>query len=236
MQLEIEGLEAGYGKVTIVHGATLQADVGEVVTLLGPNGAGKSTLMKTLAGHLPSTAGEIRLDGIRIDGMGPYEIAMAGVGYVPQDNNVFGDLSVIENLEIAAMGAKGDLRAQINAVLDRFPILGERSRQKADTLSGGERQALAVSSALIIGTKLLLLDETAAGLAPILVEQMVQWVVELAEGGTTVIWIVEQNPEPILEISSRTYLMEGGQITRELDSSRLVTEGHLGELFFDNEP
>ena len=232
--LEVRDLESGYGKLTVLHGVALDVAEGEVVSVLGPNGAGKSTLMKTIAGHLPATKGTITFRGEPIDGKGPFDVASMGVGYVPQDNNVFGEMTVLENLELGAFGVGREASQLINAVFERFPILSERRQQRASTLSGGERQALAVSSALITGSELLLLDETTAGLAPKFVDQIVSWVVEFAERGTGVIWVLEQNPEVILAISKRTYLMEAGQITNELESSELLEPGRLEEVMLED--
>jgi len=236
MLLEVNGLESGYGKVTVIHGVSFHADAGEVVSILGPNGAGKSTLMKTIAGHLPAKGGEIRLKGQRIDGLGPFEIARSGVGYVPQDDNVFGEMTVIENLEVGALSLGGSSSRVIEPVFERFPLLRERRQQRASTLSGGERQTLAVSSALITGSDLLLLDETTAGLAPRFVEQIVNWIVEVAAGGTAVVWVLEQNPEIVLSISKRTYLMDGGLIREEMQSSELLEPGRLEEVLLEDRP
>jgi len=234
MLLEVSELESGYGKLTVLHGVSVRVAEGEVVSILGPNGAGKSTLMKTIAGHLPVSRGEVSFKGQRIEGKGPYQVASSGIGYVPQDNNVFGDMTVLENLELGAFGVGREAAQLIDAVLERFPILSERRQQRASTLSGGERQALAVSSALITGSDLLLLDETTAGLAPKLVDQIVSWVVEFADRGTGVIWVLEQNPEVILDISRRTYLMVGGQVTAELESEELLQPGRLEEVMLED--
>lgn len=234
MLLEVSGVDAGYGKLTVLHGVSIEAEAGQVVTILGPNGAGKSTLMKTIAGHLPVITGMVTLNGKRVDNKGPYQVALSGVGYVPQDDNVFGDMTVLENLEIGAYGVGRDASESIDAVFERFPILRERRQQRASTLSGGERQALAVSSALITGSDLLLLDETTSGLAPMLVQQIVSWIVEAVEQGTGVVWVLEQNPELILEVSKRTYLMEGGRVTQELDSAELLEPGRLEEVMLED--
>jgi ABC-type branched-subunit amino acid transport system ATPase component len=194
--------------------------------ILGANGAGKTTLLKTIAGHLTPTSGQILLSGEPIDGNGPSGAAGAGVGYVPQEQNVFGELSVYDNLRIGIL----DDPSAVHDAFERFPLLAERSRQHADTLSGGERQILAISAALVPGPRLLLLDEPTSGLAPLFVEQIVEWIAGEAAGGTTVLWVVEQNPEPILKVSNRTYLMEGGQIVQELDSRSLLEPGRLERL------
>jgi len=234
MLLEVNELDSGYGKLIVLHGISLGVAVGEVVSILGPNGAGKSTLMKTIAGHLPMSGGQMSFKGERLDDKDSYEVASHGIGYVPQDKNVFGMMTVLENLELGAFGVGREASHLIDAVFERFPILSERRHQRASTLSGGERQALAVSSALITGSDLLLLDETTAGLAPKFVDQIVSWVVEFAEGGTGVLWVLEQNPEVILGISDRTYLMDGGQITQELESSELLRPGRLEEVMLEN--
>jgi len=234
MLLEVSDLESGYGKLTVLHGVTLGIAEGEVVSILGPNGAGKSTLMKTIAGHLPATRGKVEFKEERLDGRGPYHVASRGIGYVPQDNNVFGEMTVLENLELGAFGVGRGASHLIDAVFERFPILSERRQQRASTLSGGERQALAVSSALITGSELLLLDETTSGLAPKFVDQIVSWIVEFADRGTGIIWVLEQNPEVILGISQRTYLMDGGQTTQELNSSELLEPGRLEEVMLED--
>ena len=233
MLLEVEGLEAGYGKLTVLHGIDLNLGAGEVVVVLGPNGAGKSTLTKTIASHLPAIAGEIRLDGERIEGLSPYEVATRGVAYVPQEQNIFDGLSVIDNLRVSALSLGREGAVRVEAALTRFPVLRDRSSQKAATLSGGEHQVLAISSALITGSSLLVLDEPTAGLAPIFLEEIVSWIEEIAGSGTGVLWVVEQNPEPILAISGRTYVMEGGLITSELDSKDLLRPGRLEEVLLE---
>jgi branched-chain amino acid transport system ATP-binding protein len=234
MLLEVNDLESGYGKLTVLHGVTFTVDRGEVVSILGPNGAGKSTLMKTIAGHLHPTGGEAVFQGEHLEGEQPFHVASQGIGYVPQDHNVFGEMTVLENLELGAIGTGDEAGHLIDAVFERFPILSERRAQRASTLSGGERQALAVSSALITGSNLLLLDETTSGLAPKFVDQIVSWVVDFVERGTGVIWVLEQNPEIILGISKRTYLMEAGQIVDELDSSELLEPGRLEEVMLED--
>ena len=148
MLLEVRGLVSGYGRVTILHGVDLAVAAGEIVVVLGPNGAGKSTLMKTIAGHLQPSEGAVMLDGTDITGRPAQDVAAAGVGYVPQEHNVFRELSVRDNLRVAALSFQGT-KNRLEAVFERFPILAQRASQRAATLSGGERQTLAVSSALV---------------------------------------------------------------------------------------
>jgi branched-chain amino acid transport system ATP-binding protein len=232
--LELRNVHAGYGKITILHGVSLTAGRGEIITVIGPNGAGKSTLMKAVAGHLPTTEGEVRLDGVRIDGSGASKAAAAGVGYVPQERNVFEELSVIENLRVTANAVR-DATDTIDATFERFPFLAERGNQRADTLSGGERQILAISAALAGRPRVLLLDEPTSGLAPIFVQNIVDWISEVAEEGTAVVWVVEQSPEAILRISDRTYVMDGGQISREIPSSELLDPEELRKVFLGDQ-
>jgi len=228
--LELRDVFSGYGKITILHGVSLGVAQGEVVTVLGPNGAGKSTLVKAIAGHLPTSEGEIHLSGARIDGSGPSAAAAAGIGYVPQERNVFEELSVLENLRVTT-GSAADAAENIEATLRRFPFLSERGEQRADTLSGGERQILAISAALIGQPRVLLLDEPTSGLAPLFVQDIVDWIAEVASVGTAVVWVVEQSPEAILRISERTYVLDGGRVSREIPSSELLDPEELRKVF-----
>src|SRR5919106_932093 len=183
MLLDVRGLESGYGKVTILHGIDLTVDAGEIVVVLGPNGAGKSTLLKTIAGHLSVTVGEVLLDGARIDStLDAAGVSNAGVGYVPQEGNVFGRLSVLENLNVGALGRPDQMDEAVETALKRFPILRDRAGQRASTLSGGERQILAISSAIMLAPRLILLDEPTSGLSPVFVGTIVDWIVELVAG------------------------------------------------------
>ncbi len=232
MLLEVRSLVSGYDRVTILHGVDLSVAAGEIVVVLGPNGAGKSTLMKTVAGHLRPTRGSVLLEGEDIAARPAQDVARHGVGYVPQEHNVFRELSVRDNLRVAALSFPGN-RDRLQTVFDRFPILAQRAAQRAATLSGGERQTLAVSSALIGDPRVLLLDEPAAGLAPLFVKQMVEWVKELADAGMGVVWVVEQNPDLILAASTRTYLVEGGRVTDQFDSRELLEPGRLQELLLE---
>ena len=229
MQLEVNGLRSGYGKVQILHGVDLKVPSGKITTVLGANGAGKSTLMKTIAGHLPVMEGEVVHNGQHLNGINPLHVCMAGVGLVPQDTNVFAELSVRDNLQASAAAFEG-AGERIAEVLKRFPILQERSNQLASTLSGGERQTLAIATALVAGPDILLLDEPTAGLAPIFVDRIVSWVEELAQDGTGIAWVVEQNPEKILAISEDAYVLDAGRVTDVLKSQTLLEPGRLEEV------
>ena len=229
MQLDVKGLKSGYGKVQILHGIDIEIPGGAITTILGANGAGKSTLMKTIAGHLPIMAGEISHNGEVLNGIGALKTCMAGVGFVPQEDNVFAELSVRDNLKGSSLAFEG-AGARVEDVLKRFPLLADRSEQLASTLSGGERQTLAIATALVANPDILLLDEPTAGLAPIFVDRIVEWVNELSEDGTGIAWVVEQNPEKILGISKKTCVMDAGQITEVVDSQSLLEPGRLEEV------
>ncbi len=229
MQLEVHGLKSGYGKVQILHGIDLTVPSRAITAVLGPNGAGKSTLMKTIAGHLPVMAGEIRYRGNSLVGHSPLSICKEGVGFVPQDRNVFPTLSVRDNLRASSLAFEG-AEERVAEVLRRFPILGERSDQAASTLSGGERQTLAIAMALVAGPDILILDEPTAGLDPIFVDRIVSWVRELAEEGMGVVWVVEQNPEKILAISGTAYVIDAGRNAQTVDAKSLLAPGRLEEV------
>jgi len=233
MLLKVTKLKSGYGKVSILHGIDLNVASGQIITVLGPNGAGKSTLMQTIAGSLPIDAGEIEFDGVSTKGMPAQAINRLGIGYVPQDQNVFAELSVLDNLKIAAM-PYSDTVSRVDGAIKRFPILAERSAQLASTLSGGERQTLAISAALVAEPKVLLLDEPTAGLAPIFVDRIIEWVTELAATGMAVVWVVEQNPEKILSASQMSCLIEGGRSTAWLKSKTLLKPGSLQKMLLED--
>lgn len=221
MLLEVSSLEAGYGKLTVVHDVSLRVEAGEIVLLMGPNGAGKTTLLRTISGHLGAKSGRILLNGEDITGSSAFQRSSKGIGYVPQESNVFGPLTVAENLASATL-FRPDLANRIRSILDRFPRLEERRTQRASTLSGGERQMLAVGSAMVGDPRLLLLDEPTAGLAPRFVAEIVHWMSEVTEDGRGVLWVVEQNPEPVIEAASRAYFMAGGEIGQERPASSLT--------------
>lgn len=226
MKLEVKGLHSGYGKVTILHGVDFVAQPGEITCVLGPNGAGKSTLMKTIAGHLPASQGEIGIDGRPVQGLNALQATRLGIGYVAQENNTFREMSVRDNLLASALAFDGT-DALIEETYRRFPILKERAHQQAGTLSGGERQTLAIANALLASPQLLILDEPTAGLAPIFVDRIVEWITELAQSGMSVIWVVEQNPEKILKISRTTWMFDAGRNRETLPSEALLEPGRL---------
>lgn len=214
--LEIENLSAGYDHLQVLTDIDMHVEDGEYVTIVGPNGAGKSTVMKSVFGLTNQIGGSIVFDGTEISTMDPEEIIREGIGYVPQTDNVFPPLSVRENLEMGAYILDEVPEDTLQVVYDRFPILQRREEQKAGTLSGGQRQMLAMGRALMLDPKLLLLDEPSAGLAPDLVDEMFDRVDRIVESGTAVL-MVEQNAKAALQRCDRGYVLVNGE-NRYVDS------------------
>ena len=208
--LEVEGLSAGYGDLQVLTDVDMHVDAGEYVTIVGPNGAGKSTVMKSVFGLTDRMGGTITFDGTDITAMDPEEIIHEGIGYVPQTDNVFPPLSVRENLEMGAYILDEVPEDTLQEVYDRFPVLEERASQKAGTLSGGQRQMLAMGRALMLDPELLLLDEPSAGLAPDLVDEMFERVDRIVDSGTAVL-MVEQNAKAALRHCDRGYVLVNGE-------------------------
>ena len=233
MNLEAQNLTGGYGRVEILHDVSLRIGTEGMVAILGPNGAGKSTLLKTLAGHLPVLGGQLLLDGQRYDGRDARWAARAGIALVPQTGSVFPDLSVAENLRLGALYHPRPDEA-IAEAMERFPVLGERAGQAAGSLSGGERQLLAISSALLMEPKVLLLDEPTTGLSPMAAEATAELIGESIQHGMAVAWVVEQMPELALERATRAYFIEAGQVTFDGDASALLEREKLEELMLQH--
>jgi neutral amino acid transport system ATP-binding protein len=230
--LRVEGVVAGYvPEVDILNGADLVLRRGEVVTIVGPNGAGKSTLIKTVFGLLVPREGRIVLRGEDIAGRKTHDIARSGVSYVPQLDNVFPSLTVEENLELGAL-AGDDLAVEerIEAMYAMFPRLGERRRQAAGTMSGGERQMVAMARALMPDPEILLLDEPSAGLAPAFVDAMFDKILEINAAGVTVL-MVEQNARRALAMSTRGYVLDLGATRFEGPGPELIDDPKVAELY-----
>jgi branched-chain amino acid transport system ATP-binding protein len=208
--LDVAGLDAGYGDLQIVDSVDLTVGEGEYVTIVGPNGAGKSTVMKSVFGLTSHMGGSVEFDGEEISGYRPEDIITTGIGYVPQNDNIFPSLSVIENLEMGAYILDEVPRDRLERIFDRFPILEERRDQTAGDLSGGQRQMLAMGRALMLDPDLLLLDEPSAGLAPDLVGEMFDRIDRINEDGTGIL-LVEQNAKEALRRCNRGYVLVQGQ-------------------------
>ncbi len=231
--LEVRNVRSGYGKVPILHDVSLHVDERELVAVIGANGAGKSTLMKTITRLLPLMAGSIAFDGTDLSDRDPRAAAKLDMAYVPQDGNTFPGLSVEDNLGVSLMGIKrGEAAEMRERMYERFPVLKDRRRQAASTLSGGERQMLALASAMITSPRFLVLDEPTTGLAPSIVQGLIQQILSFQREGTTVLWVVEENPLQVLEHVDRVYLMQAGVIERELSADELLGDRTLQELFF----
>lgn len=214
--LEVIGVDAGYKDLQALWGVSLRVNEGELVALVGPNGAGKTTTLKTISGLVKPTAGNVLLDGQSLIKEPPHRIVERGISQVLEGGRVFTGLTVLENLELGAFGRKArkDKDRNLERVFSLFPRLKERQRQRAGTLSGGERQMLAIGRALMSNPRLLLLDEPSFGLAPLLVEQIFRMITEINKQGVAVL-LVEQNVRAALELTQRAYVIENGRIVGE---------------------
>jgi branched-chain amino acid transport system ATP-binding protein/neutral amino acid transport system ATP-binding protein len=229
--LAATGIVAGYGAHDeILKGIDLVVGKGEIVGIIGPNGAGKSTLLKAIAGLLRPKAGIVTLDGRDITGQPPREISRLGVAYVPQELNIFPTMSVRENLEMGGyIDPKGAGR-RIDGVFIRFPVLGEKRRHAARTLSGGERQILAMAMALMVEPAVLLLDEPSAGLAPAAAERLFDAIAQINGEGVSIA-MVEQNANEALAISDRAYILVDGKNSRTGPGEALAADPEIRRLF-----
>ncbi len=228
--LTTKDVVAGYiPEVDILNGASMRAAQGEVVTIVGPNGAGKSTLIKTIFGLLTPRSGSIVYRGDEISGLRPHDITRRGLSYVPQLDNVFPTLTVEENLELGAL-AKGKPTERIERMYELFPRLGERRKQDAGTMSGGERQMVAMARALMPDPDVLLLDEPSAGLAPAFVDAIFEKVKEVNEAGVTIV-MVEQNAVRALAMSDRGYVLDLGKDRYEGRGQDLINDPKVAELY-----
>jgi len=228
--LDVAGLDAGYGDLQILSNVDMTVDDGEYVTVVGPNGAGKSTAMKSVLGLTTYMDGSIALNGESIAGMDTNAVIERGVSYVPQSDNLFPSMTVRENLLMGAFSLPEVPEDRLEDILDRFPILKERQRQRAGTMSGGQQQMLAMGSALMVDPDILLLDEPSAGLAPGLVEDMFDRIDEINEAGTAVL-MVEQNAKKALRRCDRGYVLVNGENAYEGPGEELLHDREVRERF-----
>jgi branched-chain amino acid transport system ATP-binding protein len=230
--LALRDVEAGYGAIQILHGVSLHVDAGEVVAVIGPNGAGKSTTFKVIMGFITHLGGQVVFDGHDLVGQSPDRILGLGLAYVPQGRIVFTQMTVRENLEMGAYLERD--RAKIRTSLDRvfslFPRLGERQRQLAGSMSGGEQQMLAMGRALMMRPRMMMLDEPSLGLSPRFVDEVFDTIVELARSGLTVM-LVEQNAARALEISDRGYVLELGRNRFEGAGAALLDNPEVRRMY-----
>jgi branched-chain amino acid transport system ATP-binding protein len=227
-----EGLHAGYGGIPILHGISLQARQGEIVAVIGPNGAGKSTALKAMIGLLPPSRGRVTLRGQEITGMPPPEVMRRGAVYVPQGRIVFPQMTVLENLEMGAFLERhaARIRERLERIYQLFPILEQRRRQLAGSLSGGEQQMLAIGRALMIDPQLILIDEPSLGLSPKFVDLVFDKIIEMGRLGLTLL-VVEQNAALALEVADRGYVLELGRNRYEGTGRELLANPEVRELY-----
>jgi branched-chain amino acid transport system ATP-binding protein len=224
--LSVSNLVAGYGKVQVLQGISIEVPRGKVVTLIGSNGAGKTTTMRAVSGMIAPTAGEIRLNGKRIDGQESYTIAKLGLAHSPEGRRVFATMSVTDNLRLGAFPRltgsrpRGNVEADLERAMELFPRLKERRTQLAGTLSGGEQQMLAMARATMLNPEVILLDEPSMGLAPILVEEVFRIIGRLKADGVTML-LVEQFASAALAVADYGYVLENGRISVHGPTDRL---------------
>ena len=231
--LQVRDLHAGYGKADVLHGVSFDVQPGECVALVGANGAGKSTTLKCICGLVPVRQGEIEFEGARLNGLPGHAIVRRGVTMCPEGRQVFPDMSVRENLEMGAHVRRDREQARdLESMMDLFPVLRERSRQRAGTLSGGEQEMLAIARALMSKPRLCIFDEPSLGLAPKIVAEVEQTLARVKAMGVTVL-LVEQNASMALRLADRAYVFEAGEIVlqgtgTELQTHPEVTKAYLG--------
>ena len=232
--LKIDNIDVYYGAIHALKGISLEVKEGEIVTLIGANGAGKSTTLRTISGLLKPKTGSITFLGQNIAGVRAHEIVKKGISQVPEGRRVFAEMTVMENLDLGAFVRKdkAGIQQDLKHVFELFPRLEERKNQSAGTLSGGEQQMLAMGRALMSRPNLLLLDEPSMGLAPLLIKEIFNIIVDINKSGTTVL-LVEQNANMALSIAHRAYVLETGRITlsgsaKELAASEDVRKAYLG--------
>ncbi len=234
--LELDALVAGYGPVTVLRGADLSVPEAAITTVIGPNGAGKSTLMKAAFGLLPIRAGHVRFRGEEITGMPPARLLARGIVFVPQGRNLFAELSVRHNLEIAGSALRlDDLDRRIADMLERFPALRSRADMQASVLSGGEQKLLELARALLVEPRLLLVDEPSLGLSPRVAREIFALLKRLRDRGMTIL-MVEQNARSALAHSDFGVVMDQGRVALTAPAPELLTDPRIGKLFLGGRP
>ena len=229
--LEATDITAGYTtEVNILNNVSINLKSGKIVSVIGPNGAGKSTLLKTIFGILKPSTGNVTLNDVDITGLKPDKVAKRGISYVPQVDNVFPSMTIQENLEMGAFIRSDDFSQRIDEIYELFPVLGERRKQKAGQLSGGQRQMVAMGRALMLDPKVLLLDEPSAGLAPNLVEMIFEKIIDINKAGVSMI-IVEQNAREALKMADHGYVLAMGKNVLDDTGDSLLANEEVGRLY-----
>ena len=228
--LSLDNVVGGYGDTQILHGVSMEVNAGEIVVIIGPNGAGKSTAMKAVFGLLNLTSGSVNLDGKEITNMPPDQVVREGVCYVPQTANIFPTLTVEENLEMGAYVRTDDFRPRMEEIYQLFPPLREKRKLAAGTLSGGQRQMVAMGKAMMLEPKILLLDEPTAGLSPKFRGEIFSIVRQVHETGTPIL-MVEQNAKQALKIADRGYILVDGKNQHTGSGQELLDDPEVAEMF-----
>ena len=230
--LEVENVSAGYGLVQILWGVSFRIKEKEIVSIIGPNGAGKTTLVKTIVGLLPAKSGTIRFKGENIEKRPTYEIVKKGITLIPEGREIFPRMTVEENLRLGAYTVKDKAKANETKarVYQIFPVLKKKEKALAQTLSGGEQQMLVICRSLMSNPELLILDEPSLGLAPIIVEKVLDTLRKINEDGVTIL-LVEQNIRDSLNIANRAYVLEEGKIIIEGEGRELLSNDHIKEVY-----
>lgn len=228
--IDIENVDSGYGEVQVLSDLSMRLEADEILCLIGPNGAGKSTVLKTVFGMLTPWTGSITYHGRNIGGVAPEDLVREGIGFVPQTQNVFGSLTIDENLRMGGVARKDNLKPVLENLYDRFPLLAEKRTDKARNLSGGQRQILALARALVMEPDVLLIDEPSAGLAPNTADGVFEDVKKVNEMGTAIM-MVEQNAVKGLGISDRGCVLDQGTVRFEDEAEALLDNDEVVELY-----
>lgn len=230
--LSVDGVFAGYGKMTILNGTTARVRRAAITTVIGPNGAGKSTLFKTIFGLLPVRSGTITFDGRDITNLSPRDFLDAGIIYIPQGRNIFPELSVRHNLEFGgiALAEQAGLAARIDRIMNQFPMLREKADAQASTLSGGQQKLLEVARGMLLDPKLILIDEPSIGLSPLMVQEVFSILKGLRDKGVTIL-LIEQNAKQALQISDYGLVLEQGQTRIEDTAPNILADARIAQLF-----
>jgi branched-chain amino acid transport system ATP-binding protein len=230
--LELAGINAGYGAFQALFDVSMKVEAGEAVAVIGANGAGKTTLLRVISGLLPASSGDMAMEGVNLRTTAPHRIVETGIAHVPEGRRLFPRLSVENNLKMGAFipPARAKLAERLSFVYELFPRLQERRKQAAGTLSGGEQQMCAIGRALMSGPKLILLDEPSMGLAPVIVQQVFDFVRRIRSEGYTVL-IVEQNVSQVLKIADRAYLLEVGRMRMSGPAAELLASDEIRKTY-----
>lgn len=234
--LRVEKIDVFYGNLQAIWAVSLDFQDNEIVALIGANGAGKSTILKAIAGLLHPASGTIVFDGLRLDRLAPHKVIEEGISLVPEGRRVFSGMTTLENLEMGAylLRERKKFAERLERVYEMFPVLKERKKQKAETLSGGEQQMVAIGRALMFRPRLMLLDEVSQGLAPIIVNSIFDTVKQISESGIGIL-LVEQNVPLALEVADRAYVLEGGRIVGHDTAQVLLNDEHIKEAYLGTE-